>query len=388
MPARRKAESAMGPENSDEAGLKNIIFLRLPDNFARSIGGFVLDPNIALPVETGGNPERFHPEDLVLESVLAGMLRVLAYRPDHPDADYYRHFVLAMKPDILPELSEAGILKSRNGDLDIAEEIFRALSGLSPERSEPLLNLATVYERRASEYERIGNDSLSEEFNGRAFELYRRLLAFEPAVPEAFYEAAFFHLKNHSYDKARELLETYVRLGQDPERVDRARKIVQKLQTQGGLDTLFKEAFDFIRMGREEEGIAKTRTFLEAYPKVWNGWFLLGWGNRRLGRWAEGREAFEKAIELGAKDADTYNELAICLMELGDFKACRQYLEKALRLEPDNIKIVSNLGTLALRQGKKDEAEGFFRTALELDPKDPVALKLLESLKAEDDKVQ
>lgn len=374
----------MEPENSDETRLKNVLFIRLPDTFARSVGGFVLDPSIALPVETGGAPERFRPEELVLEAVLAGMLRVLAYKPDHPDADYFRRFVLAVKPDILPELSEAGILKSRNGDLDIAEEIFRALSGLSPKSPEPLLNLATVYERKAEEYERVDNSALAEEFNGRAFELYRRLIAFEPAVPDAFYEAAFFHLKNHSYDKAAELLETYSRLGTDEERVERARQIVQKLKAQGGLDTLFKEAFDFIRMGREEEGLAKVRKFLGSYPKVWNGWFLLGWGNRRLERWAEGREAFEKAIELGAEDADTYNELAICLMELGDLAESRRCLEKALRLEPDNIKIVSNLGTLALKRGKKEEAEGFFRTALELDPKDPLALKLLESLKAEE----
>ncbi len=375
----------MAPETGDDSPLRNILFLRLPEGFARSIGGFTLDPGISLPVETGGDPERFRPDELALEAVLAGMLRVLAYRPDHPDAAYYRSFVTTVKPGILPELSEAGILKSRNGDLDVAEEIFRALAGMAPDRPEPLLNLATVYERRASEYERIENAGLAEEFTERAFELYRRLLTFEPPVPEAFYEAAFFHLKNRSFEKARDLLETYVSLGRDEERVSRARQIVRKLETQGHLDNLFKEAYDFIRLGREEEGVGKARDFLKSYPKVWNGWFLLGWGCRRLRRWEEGRRAFEKAIELGAQDADTYNELAICLMELGEYPECRKRLEEALRLEPDNIKIVSNLGTLCLRQGRREEAEGFFRTALELDPKDPLAKSLLESLENRDD---
>ncbi|HRZ89591.1 MAG TPA: tetratricopeptide repeat protein, partial [Spirochaetia bacterium] len=152
----------------------------------------------------------------------------------------------------------------------------------------------------------------------------------------------------------------------------------------GDADSAFKEAYDFIRLGREEEGIGKAREFLSSYPKVWNGWFLLGWGCRRLKRWAEGREAFEKAIELGAEDADTYNELAICLLELGEYRECRKRLEAALRLEPDNVKIVSNLGTLALKQGRPDEAERFFRTALELDPRDPLARSLLESLASGD----
>ncbi|NLJ46601.1 MAG: tetratricopeptide repeat protein, partial [Treponema sp.] len=92
----------------------------------------------------------------------------------------------------------------------------------------------------------------------------------------------------------------------------------------------------------------------------------------------------EKAIELGAEDADAYNELAICLLELGEYRECRRRLEAALRLEPDNVKIVSNLGTLALKQGRPDEAERFFRTALELDPRDPLARSLLESLGAGD----
>lgn len=371
-------------EDSEESRLRNIVFVRLPEDFARSIGGFKLDPSIALPVETGGDPERFRPGDLVLEALLAGMLRVLAYRPDHPDAEYYRSFVTTVKPAILPELSEAGILKSRNGDLDVAEEIFRALMGLYPDRPESYLNLASVYEKRAEEYGRLDNSGLEEEFTQRAFDLYRRLLAFEPPVPEAYYEAAYFHLKNRGYDRARELFETYATLGADEERVARAREIVRKLQAQGSLDTLFKEAYDFIRLGKEEEGIEKAREFLSAYPKVWNGWFLLGWGSRRLRRWAEGREAFEKAIDLGARDADTYNELAICLLELGEYKECRRCLEAALRLEPDNVKIVSNLGTLALKQGRRSEAERFFRTALELDPRDPLAKSLLESLASGD----
>lgn len=367
-------------EDSDESRLRNIVFVRLPEDFARSVEGFRLDPSVPLPVETGGGPERFRPGDLVLEAILAGMLRVLAYRPDHPDGDYYRRFVSTVKPSILGELSEAGILKSRNGDLDVAEEIFRALIGLYPDRAESYLNLAGVYEKRAEEYGRLDNPGLEEEFSQRAFDLYRKLLAFEPPVPDAYYEAAFFHLKNRGYDRARELFETYAALGADPERTARAREIVGKLRAQGNLDTLFKEAYDFIRLGREEDGIGKAREFLKTYPKVWNGWFLLGWGCRRLGRWAEGRDAFEKALELGAEDADTLNELAICLLELGEYRECRRRLEEALRLEPENVKIISNLGTLALKQGRPDEAERFFRTALEVDPRDPMAKSLLESL--------
>ena len=50
----------------------------------------------------------------------------------------------AVKPDILAELSEAGIVKARNKDWEIAEEIFKALSGLYPDAPEPLIDLAVM----------------------------------------------------------------------------------------------------------------------------------------------------------------------------------------------------------------------------------------------------
>jgi Flp pilus assembly protein TadD len=40
-------------------------------------------------------------------------------------------------------------------------------------------------------------------------------------------------------------------------------------------------------------------------------------------------------------------------MELGKFSESRLMLNKALAMEPENIKIISNLGILSLKEGKK-----------------------------------
>jgi Flp pilus assembly protein TadD len=144
-------------------------------------------------------------------------------------------------------------------------------------------------------------------------------------------------------------------------------------------DSVFKEAFDYIRLGEEDKGILKARDFLERHPGVWNGWFVLGWGLRRLERWADAAAAFRKAAELGGTGADIHNELAICQMELGELSEARKSLTIALREEPENIKVMSNMGIVALRMGRKDEAASFFRTILEFEPGDPLARSYLES---------
>jgi tetratricopeptide (TPR) repeat protein len=356
----------------------NIVFIQIPDSLARNIGTFQVDPDIAIPVELGNRGIDL--SSLGWEMIVAGMLRVLAHDPGHAATDYYRRFVLAVKPDIFAELSETGILKARNGDLDVAEEIFLALSGLSPEAPQPILNLAILNEDRADQLDRLGKDELAEAVRGKVHGLYRRLLSMEQTYPEACFNAAFFQLKERNYDKALELFESYLSLGEDAAHLAKASEIAAKLRTRGSMDALFKEAYDFIRLGREEEGIARAKEFLAREPNVWNGWFLVGWGCRRLGRWEEGREAFLKVLDGAVEEVDTLNELAICEMELGLLADSRRHLEQALRKEPDNTKIISNLGVLARKAGNDAEAAGFFRTVLELEPRDQLAARQLAEL--------
>jgi tetratricopeptide (TPR) repeat protein len=368
-----------------QAALKRLAFIELPQALARPLGSFTPDPSIPLPVELGPAvaSERFDPRSITPEALVAGMLRFLAWKGDDEHAEYYRSFVKAVKPGILAELSEAGIAKARNKDWEIAEEIFRALAGLYPEAPEPLLDLAILSEDRAELYLQSEREALAEEMDERAFDAYKRLLALEPPFAPAFFNAAFFFMRRRNFDRAASLLETYVKIGDDDDKKARAKEVLDKLKQSGYLDNLFKEAFDFIRMGEEEKGLEKARSFIESHPTVWNGYFLVGWANRRLSRWEEGREAFEKALSLGADGVDTLNELSICLLELGRVPEARRALEKALRAEPENVKVIVNLGTLALRQDRRDEAAGFFRTALEIDPSDPAAKLWLDRLESE-----
>ncbi|WP_223292808.1 tetratricopeptide repeat protein [Breznakiella homolactica] len=365
--------------NSSKNG---IVFLSVPESLrgrveAESGGNFSIDPSIPIPVELPPGEKDLDLENLSWEMILSGMIRVVSENPGGEDADYYRRFVLAVKPDILGEFSEAAILKARNGDYDMALEIFAALKGLFPASPVVLLNTALVLEDRADALERAGREEEAEAENERAHGVYKEVLALDPPFPNALFNGAFFFMKRRNFDKAREYFSKYIPLSDDPEKKDRAQKIVREIETRSLDDEIFREAYDFIRMGNETEGINKARNFLERHPDVWNGWFILGWGLRRLERWEDAAAAFRKAIELGGDNADTRNELAICLMETNDLKGARKELEAALSEEPENVKIISNLGILALKNGDDAEAAAFFRTVLELEPEDPVALQYL-----------
>ncbi|MFP4113339.1 MAG: tetratricopeptide repeat protein [Spirochaetota bacterium] len=360
--------------------LSDIIFISVPDTLERQIGTFTVDPDRLLPVEVTSGADRYDIHDLAWEQIVAAMLKILAYAPEHEDADYYREFVLAATPTIIEDLTETAIIKSRNGDLEIAEEIFLALKGLQPNDQRALVNLALLYEQRALEAGRVDDASGANDYVDRALEVYEELFSFDDTIPEAHLNAGFFLAKQQRYDEARRHLSAYVDRGDDEERKQEARKVIAQIESQDLGDSLFRESYELIQAGDEEKGVERVERFIETHPDVWNAWFLLGWGHRRLRHFEQAKEAFERALELGPRQPDTLNELAICHLELDDAMGARALLTEALAAEPENTKVISNLGILALKESDEEEAAGYFRTVLEIDPSDRVARAYLDQL--------
>ena len=363
---------------NETSPLESIIFISLPEELDKNIGDFVIDPTVLIPVELLPGQDEWDTQDLSWEMIIAAMLKILVYKPEYPHNDYYREFILAAKPSIIDELSQSGIIKAQSRDFGIAEEIFKALISLIHEDVHSMLNLALVYEEHAEVYEQANRKQYAEEYRELAFEVYRKALAAAPDNEYVHFNAAHFYLKQNSYQKTQEHFQRFLDLSNDKRKREAVEEILREIEDKDVLDSLFNEAYDFIRLGNEQEGIEKISKFLETNPDVWNAWFLLGWAHRRLSEYNEGKAAFEHALEIGPQHSDTLNELAICLLELKEYGECRKTLEKALTIEPENIKIISNLGILALKEEKIDEAMGYFRSVLEISPEDPIARNYLE----------
>lgn len=371
--------------------LESVFFITLPDDYSLPENAFKIDTTIPLPVQSSvKNPSEFDMNSLTWEMILAGILSILAYDINNKHIHYYRSLLTSVKPNIKTELTQAAILKVKNEDFDIAEEIFTALHGLDPDDMGTILNLALFFDERAESYRKSGLNEDADAYDEFALNYYQQAMAAEPAVPDAFFNAGFFYLKLKNYTRAKECFETYLTLSEkyeenevtdnDRRKRSRAEEIVQDISSRNLEDELFKSAYDFISMGQEEKGLESIKEFLESNPKVWNAWFMLGWALRRLERWSDAKSAFLQAVELGGNNPDTYNELAICCIELEEFSECKKFLSEALKIEPENTKIISNLGFLEMKQGNISEAQKYFTIVLELDPNDVIAKKTLESL--------
>ncbi len=379
----------MNPKNP----LDSIYFIDLPENFSLSDAAFPIDKSIQLPVQQKDNeaPGIFNPTEITMEQILAGILTVLAYDKKNPNLDYYRSILKKAKPNIKQELCEAAILKTRNEDFELAEEIFLALHGFDPEDVAIILNMALFLDQRADNYRRAALFEDADAYDADAESYYIQAMEAEPPLPDAFFNAGFFYLKQHKYREAKDSFETFValnagttdeELGENGQyKLSRAQEIIENINNQNMDDERFKNAYDLISSGEEEKGLQEIRVFLQGNPKVWNAWFLLGWGLRRLERFEDAKQAFLEALKYGGdKNPDTYNELSLCLVAEKKFDEAKSALQKAMAIDPDNTKIISNLGYIALAQGDNEEARKCFSIVLEMDPKDVIAATELAKL--------
>ena len=275
----------MNPKNP----LDSIYFIDLPENFKLSDAAFPIDKTIQLPVQQKDNdaPGVFDPKEITMEQILAGILTVLAYDKKNPNLDYYRSILKKAKPNIKSELCEAAILKTKNEDFDLAEEIFLALHGLEPDDEAIILNMALFLDQRADNYRRAGLFEDADAYDNDAESYYIQAIEAEPPLPDAYFNAGFFYLKQHKYREAKDCFETFValnceateeELGENGEyKLNRANEILEMIKNQNMDDARFKNAYDLISNGEEEKGLEEIKVFLQSNPKVWNAWFLLGW---------------------------------------------------------------------------------------------------------------
>ncbi len=360
--------------------LKHIIYITLPDEAARRIDSFTLDPAIALPVEIPPGKDAVDLGELSWEMIVSGMLKIFAYQSDHQDLDYYRRFINAVQPNLTAELTQAGIAKAEARDYELAEEIFKALRHLSPDEENTFLNLALLYEQQLSEVVGSGNSEREQYLWNLAHGTYQELTETHSTSPLCRYRAGLFYLRLEHIKRAKEHFEAYIRLDPEGEHAQQVRGMLHDMAGREEDEHMIASAFDHMRLGQEEQALELIENYLTSNGDIWTGWFIKGWALRRLGRFDQGETALKKSVAFAPDQCDVFNELAICLMEQGKYKESREYLEKALALEPENVKIISNFGVLAMKAGNMEEAASFFRAAHEFDPDDPVARYYLEEV--------
>ncbi len=86
---------------------------------------------------------------------------------------------------------------------------------------------------------------------------------------------------------------------------------------------------------------------------------------------------FDRAIKFNPKDGASYNDRALCMIELGVIDGALGYFDKGIKAEPDFATIYHNKGWLLNKLGRHTEAIKCFKRAIKFDSKRAVTYENL-----------
>ncbi|MGP1438622.1 MAG: tetratricopeptide repeat protein [Treponema sp.] len=372
--------------------LDSVVYIKIPEHLLKKFSHHIIEKDLLIPVQLPDGVlkvEDFDVSLLTTEMILSGMLIVFAHKRTHKNIEHYRKLFTEIRPNIKDEMLKAITIKIQNKDYVMAESLLDSLIGFD----EKDLNIPLT---KAYLYEEMGKEDIKH--REKASAIYDYLIGVEPPFPPVFFNAAIFFIEEKNYKRAKDLLETYVALKIDDEddisKVEKAQEALNYLNSQIIDDENFQKAIELINKDRIDDALVLIQKFMSDNPKKWNGWFLLGWALRKAKRWADGVMAFRKCIELYKQVlislpssltneySEMCNELAICLMENGNIKEAEEVLIDALATDCENVKLISNLGVIALKKGDEEKAIAYFRTVLFILPHDEVALSMLRNLES------
>ncbi|TET37108.1 MAG: tetratricopeptide repeat protein [Planctomycetota bacterium] len=287
-------------------------------------------------------------------------------------------------------LDRLGVLKANEGDLDAAEQHWRAALRAVPESPTCYGHLGRL------EMERGNNSAAAllfeqgikapEHFWGIYLHLAdffesdrERALALMPLLSEQLdrfgddsdalvalgscFQAAGDH------DKAKELFERAGKLTPESEASNAsARRMLQMAIPD--FENRFRKACESVMQGVDETQLEFLETVVQTNQDFWPAWYFLGIARRNFKREDEALEDFGQVLRLAPDNLDAYNEIAVIQSLKGNHAEAEKNYQKVLEAEPGRVGIRSNLAFCLFEQGRQKEAEAEIARALETAPQD------------------
>ena len=352
--------------------LKDIRFITLPED--RDMGSVTIKKDIPLPVQF---PEGSVTEDIDFNSIVAGLIKVVAWDPDNKDLGYYKSLLLELQPDVVKELNLAAIAKSKKKEFEFAEELMLAVKGLT-DAPESYINLAVLYAQMTVEFHKKNEDTKADMYDDKIMEVLRQCTERHPDYAPTYSEISAFHMRHGDVESARDYLQKYTELEKDEKKRKQAEKTLDSIGTMLKSKDQIMYAYDKMMMGCADDALEIMNKYIAGNEKRWESFFLRGWAKRVLEDYDGAQKDLLESIRIDGSNAEVYNELSICARESGNTELAKSYLQIAVDLDGDDVIYLSNLAFLHLASGEFEEARELLEKARKLDAEDPQVKYLID----------
>ena len=261
----------------------------------------------------------------------------------------------------------------QHGQLDAAEQGYRAILEQAPAHTPSLCNLGVILTRRSDIDE--------------AIRCYSLALAFRPGFADALYNLGNLHRKRG--DETEAIAQYRACVQADPNHGNAHYNLgtaLAALGRFGDAEASFREVLRIepkskectlrlgdllLRTGRMDEGIRLFREYAAGHPEDPRGAYNLGLAVASAGNATEAVELQHRALKLKPDYPEAHNAMALALELLGRKDDALFHYEKAVQAKPDFPDAWSNFAVNLSEQGRCDEAIACLRHSLEFRPDAP-----------------
>jgi tetratricopeptide (TPR) repeat protein len=258
-----------------------------------------------------------------------------------------------------------GVAAHKEGKLEDAERLYRAILQSQPEHADANHNLGVM--------------AVSVNKADAALPLFKTALEANPKIEQFWLSYIDALTKEKQFENAKKAFERCKRQGVSGETLNILEKlIVPKTQTENVKSVSpsqqhLNSLIGYYQTGRYGDAEKLAVSITQEFPKHQSGWKILGAILKQTGRVSESLIVNQISLQLAPQDAKSHNNLGLTLQELGRVNEAKESYRKSITLNSDYAEAHSNLGTMLEEIGKLDEAEPSYRQAIALKPEFPDA---------------
>jgi len=284
----------------------------------------------------------------------------------------------AEQPDSSVPLNLIGLIQLRKDNEAAARETFERALAIAPGNPAASFNLMRLHVKQGE--------------LDQAREIGRAIIEYHPENLQTYYELADIEIKQEKFSAARDWFEEAVRI--NPKALKprlhlakfylvtgqpkRSLVLLQEVESDYPEHPLRLIALGEVQLALGQLTAAETtfRKVVKLYPDVVDGHYFLALTYSNMNQTAKMRRELEAALEIDPEHVNSRIAMAGLLMIEGKPGAAQKVLEGLKQTEPENTRITSLEGLLAMQQKRPEEAVPLFQAVMDKSPDSQTALDL------------